>query len=317
MNWFKRKFDMKDEGRGKKDETENRPSSLIRRPSFNILFRAAKVCAVALVFVSGSLWLAWAMILLVLMVTGAMIGSEMFVLAGDADYASGKVDNDSGFFEKIKPQEAFDRTLRGKIMADDLHILDLNSEGPEFGDGDKRDVFNAASRGYFNSTPCPHRIASYGDGGFRRDHGVCGPGIHGHFQRKLNSLVCYFRVAEDNGLPGVEFKLGHRSKSGRVAFGERIFRVFYQQFFNLERFEQDLVDVLPVVAVGDNFSRNRSRRCFIEFVDGNQEPFAVKSFFHFFDFHISHLGIKGIIAGQGCQGGFRNMLSLDNFLTFS
>lgn len=225
----------------------------------------------------------------------------MFVLAWDADYASGKVDNDSGFFEKIKPQETLDRTLRGKIMTNNLHILNFNPEGPEFGDDHERDVFNAASRGYFNSTPRAQRIASYGDGGCNGDDGVCGPGIHGHLQRKLNSQVRYFRVTENNGLQGIKFELDHGLESGRVAFGERVFGIFYQQLFNSGWLEQDLVDVLPVGAVGDNFSGDRRCGRFIESVDRDKEPFAGEPLFYFFDFHISHLDSKGIMVGQGCQ----------------
>ena len=56
-------------------------------------------------------------------------------------------------------------------------ILDFDSEGPEFGDDNNRDVCNAASCGYFNPAPRPYGVASYGDGGFNGDDGVRGAGF--------------------------------------------------------------------------------------------------------------------------------------------
>ena len=108
MNWFKRTFQWK---RGAKSENreskgENRssivdfPSSNFHSPSsFNhilFLFLAAKVCAVALLAVSGTLWLAWAaqstfqqadwaggaIAILILAAMGTGIRSGMLVVAG-------------------------------------------------------------------------------------------------------------------------------------------------------------------------------------------------------------------------------------------
>ena len=127
-----------------------------------------------------------AMALLMLMAVGAMIGRGMFVSAWNVDYIPGKINNDPGFFEEIKPQEAFNGALRGKIVTDDFHIFNFNPKGPEFGDNDDGNIFNTASCGYFDLAPRAQRIASYGDGGLNGDDGVRGPGIHGHLQRKLN-----------------------------------------------------------------------------------------------------------------------------------
>ena len=278
------------------------------------MIRTAAVVSAPVSFSSGGTD-GGAMTLLMLMAMGTMIGSGMFVSARDADYIPGKINNDPGFFEEIKPQQAFNGTLCGKIVTDDFHILNFKPKGPEFGDSDEGNIFDAASRGYLDFAPCLQRITSCGNGGFNGDDGVCGPGIHGHFKRKFNALACDFRVAEDDGLPSVKFKFGHGLKSGRVAFWERVFGIFHQQLLDLGRLKQNLVDVFPVGAVGDNFSGNRGRRCFVEFVDGNEEPFAGEPFFHSFDlfsFHINHR-VKGIITGQRCQG----CSGLDNSLTFS
>jgi hypothetical protein len=245
-----------------------------------------------------------AMALLMLMAVGAMIGRGMFVSAWNVDYIPGKINNDPGFFEEIKPQEAFNGALRGKIVTDDFHIFNFNPKGPEFGDNDEGNIFNTASCGYFDLAPRAQRIASYGDGGLNGDDGVRGPGIHGHLQRKLNPLVRYLRVAENNGLPGIKSEFGHGLESGRVAFGKRVFGIFHQQLLDLGRLKQNLVDVFPVGAVGDNFSGNGRRRCSVEFVNGNEEPFAGEPFFHFFNLfglHIFRSGFKGNMAGRGCQ----------------
>ena len=163
-------------------------------------------------------------------------------------------------------------------MTNHLHISKFDTERLEFGHEDGRNVFDTAPGRDFDFSTRLQWIATDRNRCFRRYHRVGGACVDCQFQGKFHATADERSMTDDETFRGIKFETSHPLKSGRVSSRERILGVLDQNFLLFGTLGEDLVDFFSTRTMGDEPSRHGRRRRFVRFIDGNKQPFSMKSF---------------------------------------
>ena len=173
-------------------------------------------------------------------------------------------------------------------MTNDFHIFNFNTKSFKFGHKDGGNVLDTAAGCDLDFSMRLEKIAADSKCGFDRYHCICGTCVESQFQGKFHPTTCKLDMTSDNAFLRIKFEFFHSSESCGVSFRERVFGVFDQYFSYFRSLREYLVNIFPTRAVGNEFTGQRSGSRTVHFIDGNQKPFAIKSFFDGLNFFLSH-----------------------------
>lgn len=173
-------------------------------------------------------------------------------------------------------------------MTDHFHIFELDAKCFKFWHNNGGDVLNATSSHDFDFSVRFQRVASDRNGDFNGYHGEGGAGVQSQFQGKFHTAARKLGMTGDDTFCRVKLESSHSLKSRCEAFRKEIGRIFDQNFFSFRMFGENLINIFSAWTMGYQPSGHGSGCSFVRFIDGDEKPFAVKSFFDVFDFLVFH-----------------------------
>lgn len=180
--------------------------------------------------------------------------------------------------KEIEPQKPVHRALGRRVVTSHRkrsHLLFQTHNERQSNDGE---VFQTTGSDDREFPPRFRRVATDGEGYFRRNHRSRCPGIDSQ-ANEFTSLGTFQECVRDQDSRRQNGgRLGHRLKSdqcNRIACRQTIIRVSHQsQSFMAHHC---LIDVIPISAVSQKPSTPRERDRRIHLNNGYEEPFAAES----------------------------------------
>lgn len=185
----------------------------------------------------------------------------------------GKINGDFSVSKEIESKQAFNSALRRKVMTDHIHVFDLESKALEYWNLDDWHKGDSAGRGDFNMPTRFGRIDADSQGGLNGNHRNGRSCIHSQLKKYRPVSIDDICFTQDELLRRLEFEFTHvlksYVKSCRISFGKPVFGIFHEDIAPSLQRKKLSVDFVSVVAVRDQFSRDRDGGGFVDLFYGD------------------------------------------------
>lgn len=200
-----------------------------------------------------------------------------------------EVEPEVKLFEKVESKESIDWAFRWERMTENFKVFDLRAKRSELRDGYDGAVNCSASRSNFSHSTRISGIDPDRQCRLWGNHGESRAGIQSHLEKNRAYFARDFSAVNNKSVFQSEFSTNngdrHQSKSRSISLWKFVRGAFNENVFRLFDAKKFLINLIPVRAVCQQFSRQGSGSSFIHFQDTDQEPLAIPlvSFLNGFD----------------------------------